>query len=203
MQMTLTQHVTQSFVTEAHVAFDEANNRVIVAMEDDYSGKTDWDCCGYAHTDWQGNWVTNCSFCHNELKDMMYRLSDIDSAYNIYDFDKKEAYLKALNRAGYSGAVVMEDREYKAMSLEDYEGNMDNTLVFISKYPEVISDARCYIATVSNKTWKVGAVAPESFDLDNFDFNIDCEHFSYGHIWENVDNWGNSSPTDEELLGVI
>lgn len=203
MQMTLTQLVTQSFETEAHVAFDEANNRVIVAMEDDYSGETDWDCCGYAHTNWEGEWVTNCSFCHNDLKDMMYRLSDIDSAHNIYDFDKKEAYLKALNRAGYSGAVVMEDREYKAMSLEDYEGNMDDALVFISNGGGTINDARCYIATVSNKTWKVGSLPMESFDPEDFDFYSDCEAVSHGYMWENLDNRGNSSPTDEELLGVI
>lgn len=204
MQMTLTQHVTQSFETEAHVAFDEAHNRVIVAMEDDCSGEADWDCCEYAHTDWRGEWVTNCSNCHDELKDMMYRLSSIDRAHDTYDFGKKAAYLKALNRAGYSSAVVVGDYyDYKAMNLEDYQGNMDDALVFISKYPNVISDARSYIATVFNKTWKVGIVDSEIFDPANFDFNSDCEHVFYGYIWGNVDDWGNSSPTDKELLDVL
>ena len=196
-------------VVEDHTEFmiERGKGMVYVACEDPYpTGETEFDCCGYAVFR-DGEWWANCDYCRRELGEAMSRLSDVFHAVVNYDVDAREAIERVSDRERLSVAVIEDYGWPCVVDLEDMRRGFDPTnpdQALVVALGEGARDyARSWVATVTNRTWVVGRLPEESFDLDNFDLYTDCEEVCHGFIWRNVDDYGCSSPEPGDLVGAI
>lgn len=171
------------------------DGRLAVAMEDPDVWAHGFDACGYTYRDERGKWHFNCKYCRAEFQEVTGRINEA----MYYADDEKEALQKIASRAGVSLAIVRDLGGYGAVvkRLEDVQEVCSDEQIFVAD-TGAEDYARAWVASVLGKTWVVGTIAEEDFDQDNFDFS-ECNDVCHGFTWENLDDWGDSTPTDDEL----
>ena len=184
---TFTEH--EAFVTPLD------DGRLAIAMEDFDGWLSEFDACGYTYRDEQGEWYFNCQYCRTEFQEITWRVNE--ALY--YADDDKEALQKIAERAGVSIALVRDLGGYGAVveRLGDVQEVGSDDRIFIADNG-ADGYAREWVARVLGKTWVVGTIDEAEFDPENFDFT-ECQDVCHGFTWENLDDWGDSTPTDDEL----
>jgi hypothetical protein len=186
---------TTTFTEHEIFATPLGGGRLAVAMQDTDGWVYRFDACGYTYRDGRGEWYFNCEYCRAEFQEITWRVNE--ALY--YADDDKEALQKIAKRAGVSIALVRALGGYGAVvkRLEDIQGIYPDDRIVIADNG-VEDYARVWVANALGKTWMVGTIDEAEFDPDNFDFS-ECQDIGYEYTWENLDDWGDSTPTDDEL----
>lgn len=181
--------------TQEYVAV-EKDGTVYVATQEN-SGLGSYDCCGYTVQGWRGEWEYNCSFSDADLREVTSRIDDA-----LYWADNPaKAIAKIADRTDVSVAIVKDygGYGYEATPLTEHSYICREDRLVVSPYG-AMDYAKNFIATVSSKTWTIGKLPAEEFEPDTFDLYGDCEDICHGYVWQNVDNFGDSFPTEQELI---
>lgn len=187
---------TTTFTEQEIFVTPLGDGRLAVAMQDPDSWMYEFDACGYTYRDERGEWHFNCQHCRAEFQEVTGRVNEA----MYYADDEKRALQKIATRVGASIAIVVRDfGGYGAVveRLEDAQEVGADDRIFIANNGAE-DYAREWVANVLGKTWMVGTIDEADFDPENFDFT-ECQDVCHGYTWENLDDWGDSNPTDKEL----
>ena len=111
-------------------------------------------------------------------------------------------------RFGYGVTFVCPDYygTWHVSPFPDVDNYKDPWFIVVDEYGEdaAVDYAKMVVAYKNGETWVVGTMSVEEADELGEDATPwECEWPVHGYVWENVDERGESSPTEDELLACM
>lgn len=202
--------------TEVH-RFDDGQGTTYLAAESDHGDTHLLDDCGYVtiapaprHYRNQVEARPCCRWCVSvgELADRINRAHDEQP--DGHREEAATAMLKVIQRTGSHAHAVAGGRDWAItahqVSTPDdlLEAFRHDGVVIVSEY-DTEAYAREITAHRNGTTWTVGTMETAHIDDTEDDYLTpdDCTDEVGGIVWANVDNYGYSSPTAEEVRNYI